>query len=191
MMARSNDKALCFRYLHHEIDYEEEEAYLNQKSREGFELQGFKFNSFYKFKKSQSDNKVYKMDYKERYDEDYVGLTEDAGWTLTATRRGTMGVWYYFCRDADGGTVPALFTDIDSKLSMLRKVQKRIVFNIIMWIIIIIAAVVFLGFLPNDFHSLSFISGFIFGLSLVAIVLLIIANEKTTAKISILKKSRI
>lgn len=172
-----------FRYLHYDTDFMQEESFLDSMGREGYILTGVMLNSLYRFRKTQPCSLVYKMDFRDTHDIDYLQLVLDAGWLLAATRRGRNGICYYFYRTNDNDSVTELFTDNESRLDFFRRTQKRALLSMIILIMVFLIGVTSRFLFNHNSHILGFIAGFATGLSLVFFVISAIIFRKTQIKI--------
>lgn len=180
-----------FRYLYYDTDFEQEELYLSSMGKKGYVLTGFTLNSLYKFRKIQPCSLVYKMDFRDRHDEDYLRLALDAGWLLAATRWDQGGVWYYFYRTISGDIVTELFTDSESKLDFLRETQKRTILSMIIAAVVFILIILSRLLIKQNSHILDFIAGLVTGIITVLFVLSVIMYRRTRTKIKKIEENEL
>ena len=100
----------------------EEEAWLRQMSQKGWHLSSIGLPCSYKFRSGGPRDYVYRLDYQTSPKKDkqgYQQLFRDAGWEYV----GEMSSWQqYFRKEAKEGEAPEIFTDVESKVAMYRKV---------------------------------------------------------------------
>lgn len=185
------DTKTVLRYLYYDTDFELEESYLSSMGKEGYILTGFTLNSFYKFRKVQSCSLVYKLDFRDKHDEDYLQVALDSGWLLATTRRDQGGVWYYFYKTNDVDDVTELYTDTDSRLDFFRRIQKRITLPLIIIIVVLLLTNLSLLLFKINSDTLDFIAGFVTGFFSVGFVLFIIIYRKTWIKIKQIKDKKL
>ncbi len=96
---------------------EKEKAYLEQKSRDGFTLKKIGFGTYY-FEKSDARDVVFQFDFRplHRKDEkEYLSLYEE--WEYV----GRFSSWYYFRKERVEGEEHQIFSNVESKREMLRR----------------------------------------------------------------------
>ena len=93
---------------------DKEENWLRQMALQGWHLRNISPFGRYTFEKGESIDVVYRLDYVQvtKKDEDYFQIFQDAGWDHV----GEMMGWQYWRKEAEGGTLPEIFTDVESKL---------------------------------------------------------------------------
>jgi hypothetical protein len=99
---------------------QKEELWLSEMARQGWFLKSIPV-LFYRFKKGQPGDWVYRIDYRggARVNRpEYLGLFKDAGWEFAASSAGR----YYFRTKRGQGSVPEIFTDKDSRVSLYRRI---------------------------------------------------------------------
>jgi len=106
-------------------NYENEEAWLNEMSEQGFHFQKASMISS-TFIRDSSIRYTYRLDYqtgsqKDGKFQDYVHLYQDAGWEYVSSY-GNM--WHYFRRVWQPGEPPELYTDRDSLVAHYKKIQR-------------------------------------------------------------------
>ena len=113
------------------FQYEEETEFLS-KMRE----QGWKFAALhkgipttYEFDACEPEKYTYQLDFipYQEDQEDYHQLMKDAGWEEIMPWQGIGGQWYYYCRKSETGQ-EKLYTDIDSKIELMKKISKKVLF---------------------------------------------------------------
>lgn len=102
-------------------NYSEEEAWLNQQSRAGWEL--VKKGMFYTFLKSSQQQLVYSIDYrnfKNKADyQEYLNLFQDSGWRHMAGN--IQSGEHYFTPSSEQENVTSIFSDRDSSALRYKK----------------------------------------------------------------------
>ena len=103
-------------------DYEEEEAWLRERHREGWRLARTIVPCFYIFERCAPEDVVYRLDYKNNaQDAEYMQMLRDFGWEYF---NACMG-WLYFRKSASeigANGEDELFSDASSKLEMVRHI---------------------------------------------------------------------
>jgi hypothetical protein len=97
-----------------------EERWLSEMARQGWFLKSIPV-LFYRFKKGQPGDWVYRIDYRGSFKVDrkeYLGLFKDAGWEFAASSAGR----YYFRTKRGQGPMPEIFTDKDSRVALYRRI---------------------------------------------------------------------
>jgi len=97
-----------------------EERWLSERARQGWFLKSIPV-LFYRFKKGQPGDWVYRIDYRgsSKVDrKEYLGLFKDAGWEFAASSTGR----YYFRTKRGQGPMPEIFTDKDSRVALYRRI---------------------------------------------------------------------
>lgn len=110
--------------------YEKEENYLSGMRKKGWKLTGVHMSlpTKYEFEACEPQEYIYQLDYvkKEEDTEDYHQMFQDAGWEEVTGYPGLYdGKWYYFCRKKEDGTKERLYTDSESKLDLVKKLQQH------------------------------------------------------------------
>lgn len=105
------------------INFDKEEQWLNEMSKQGYELTNKSIG--YEFQAAQPENRVIKVDYrtfKNREDfEDYRALFEDSGWSHIAGTKNS-GAQYFKRTDNKGRN--DIFSDTDSKAVRYKRVAQ-------------------------------------------------------------------
>lgn len=99
---------------------QKEELWLSEMARQGWFLKSIPV-LFYRFKKGQLGDWVYRIDYRggAKVDrKEYLGLFKDAGWEFAASSAGR----YYFRTKRGHGPMPEIFTDKDSRVALYRRI---------------------------------------------------------------------
>ena len=92
---------------------EKEESWLSEMALEGWHLKSLGFPGVYIFEAGTPRTDHYRLDFivdRKNY-QSYLQLFKDAGWE----HLGEMGGWQYFRTNAEGNTIPEIYTDSDSK----------------------------------------------------------------------------
>lgn len=94
----------------------QEEAWLEQMSKQGLHLKQAHFMSQYDFVKGQPETYTYRLDFqnslKWKNNDEYLRLFADAGWE----HLGVKGGWQYFRKLVKSGEGTEIFTDPESKI---------------------------------------------------------------------------
>lgn len=104
-------------------DFEKEENFLREQHRQGYELTSFTGLSCYRFKKCEPKDVVYRLDYcgaDVTDKEAYIQMFRDYGWEYLFDRFG----WSYFRKEVVEGEDVEIFSDNQSRLSLVEKVFK-------------------------------------------------------------------
>ena len=112
-------------------DYLEEEEWLAKKHREGMKLVKFSAPGFYTFEECESEDVVYRLDYKNNTEtEDYKQMCRDFGWELVGSSLG----WLYFRKkraDIQEKEDGELFSDDCAKAEMVTNLVKTRIFPLV------------------------------------------------------------
>lgn len=181
-MPKAETKSV-FRYLSYDVDAEEEEQYLAEMGKKGYILYGFTCNVLYKFRRIQPCNLIYRMDVRDRRDNDYLRLVRDAGWKLAAVRRGRGGVYYYFYKTVGDDSVVEIFTDTISKKDLYRRMEKRAAFSIKTIAALSALNIILLYIFKDGPDIYHFIAGVVTGILAVLFVLAVIAYRRAGKQI--------
>ena len=98
-------------------DYDKEEKWLNDMSREGWALVDVGFNRF-TFEKCEPEEYIVRLEMRDA-DNDYISFMESTG----AEYIGRCLRWHYFRRKSELGGFD-LLSDIDSKIQHLNRIHK-------------------------------------------------------------------
>ena len=139
--------------------WQEEQDYLRQRHKEGWEFAGLSFLGLYHFVKSQPADVVYQLDYNPQgrvQKEDYIQLFQDCGWEYL---QDCMGYSYFRKPAALMNGDEEIFCDDDSRLDMMKRVFKGRMLPLLL--------VFFLCIIPNIYlqSSLGTASGYIMAAS--------------------------
>lgn len=103
-------------------DYEEEEIWLREQSRQGMHLLKMIPPCFYTFEISEPEDVIYRLDFKNQVpDSDYKTLFQDFGWEYAGSCVG----WHYFRKPAEAAEQEddgEIFSDNESRLAMVQKI---------------------------------------------------------------------
>jgi len=98
---------------------EEQEAWLRAMARQGLHLVDVNPFCFWTFRRGAPADMVYRLDFSNQQNAEFMHLMQDAGWKLAATSCG----WHYWCIPLVGSRAPEIFTDGSSKA---RKFQRAV-----------------------------------------------------------------
>lgn len=108
-------------------EYEEEEAYLREKHKQGYKLVKVSLPGIYEFVSCTPEDYVYRLDFNPQSKENksaYIQMFQDYGWEYLQD----MNEYSYFRKKADETKEEEnhIFCDNESKLDMLQRIiQKR------------------------------------------------------------------
>jgi len=109
------------------FEYEDEQAFLEEQHRKGWKCTGYTLPGFYSFEKCEPEDVVYRIDFADTKCGDetsYRQLFSDNGWEFLWTVNGFS--IFRKMPGTDGGKEESeIFTDLDSRLGMMKKIQKR------------------------------------------------------------------
>lgn len=107
-------------------EYEQEEEFLREKSRQGYHLVQVRMPGIYYFKKEEPKDTVYRLDFNPQTDSEkgsYIQMYKDYGWEYIQD----LNEYSYFRKDA--GTTSdeelEIFNDNESRLEMIERILKR------------------------------------------------------------------
>lgn len=106
-------------------DFEQEEYFLREQHKRGYRIVKYVPPVFYVFETCEPEDVIYQLDFSDVSEEEktsYLQLFLDNGWEYLFDAVG----WSYFRKpaDADDGDL-SIFSDIQSKIEMLKRVYKR------------------------------------------------------------------
>lgn len=106
-------------------DFEEEEIWLREQAKKGLRFEKMIVPGFYFFEECQPEDVVYRLDFKNgAADAEYTQMFSDFGWEYAGKCMG----WIYFRKPAaemDSEEEEEIFSDYESKITMLEKVIMR------------------------------------------------------------------
>jgi len=99
----------------------EEEAWLEQMSREGLHLKRAQIMAQYDFVPGQPTDYIYRLDFQSSLNnkkkDEYLHLFSDMGWEYL----GEMGSWQYFRKNSQSGEASEIFTDPETKIQKYKR----------------------------------------------------------------------
>ena len=122
------------------FEYEEEEAFLETQHKNGWKVTGYNLPGFYKFEKCEPEEVTYRIDFTNENganNSDYRQMFADNGWEFLWSVNG-FSIFRKAGASASEGN-NEIFTDNESKLQMLQKIQLR---RLLPFITIFLCAVV-------------------------------------------------
>ncbi len=126
-------KKRMFRYFTM-VDFEEEEHFLRQQHQQGYRLTKFIPPGFYFFESCKKEDMIYRLDFSDISISEkpaYLQMFRDYGWEYLFSYFG----WNYFCRPASSTKEnDTIFSDMESKLTLLEKIYHRRLLPIIITI---------------------------------------------------------
>lgn len=104
-------------------DFIEEEQFLMEQHKKGWKFIKFNSLSKYTFEKTEPEEYIYQLDYKEEGDDEdsYIQLFVDCGWEYLMN----TNQFYYFRKKKDGAEDISIFSDVETRLEMCKRVLKR------------------------------------------------------------------
>ncbi|AZN38802.1 DUF2812 domain-containing protein [Paenibacillus albus] len=113
-------------------NYEKDEAWLSEQSRQGLQLKKVGLFS-YTFTRDAAMRYTYALDFQNRLGrgdkyEAYLELYRDAGWEHVSSYGG---MWHYFRREWQPGELPRLYTDRESLVTHFQKIKR--VFTVLLF----------------------------------------------------------
>ena len=112
------------------FEYEDEEAFLEKQHRNGWKCTGYTLPGFYHFEKCEPQEASYRIDFSDEKNCDtssYRQLFSDNGWDFlwavngfSIFRKRESG-----SSESDSKTSNEIFSDMESRISMLKKIQMR------------------------------------------------------------------
>jgi hypothetical protein len=115
---------------------EQEERWLQQMSQAGWHLVSVSLPCSYTFAQGEPREYAYRLDFTSAKRADlpaYYQLFADAGWEHI----GVLGSWQYFRKLAAPDEEPEIFTDVESKIAMYRRVLG---FSALLLIVLVVIA---------------------------------------------------
>ncbi|MFC1985864.1 DUF2812 domain-containing protein [Chloroflexota bacterium] len=113
----------------------QEEAWLRSMSQKGWHLSSIGLPCVYRFRAGEPRDYVYRLDYQtfpKKDKQEYQQLFRDAGWEYI----GEVSSWQqYFRKEAKEGEAPEIFTDVESKVAMYKKVLVYLAFLVVIEIV--------------------------------------------------------
>ncbi|NIK69454.1 DUF2812 domain-containing protein [Paenibacillus sp. BK720] len=148
-----SDKLIKRNRLTMSWNYEKEEQWLNDMSRDGQHFKKASMLSSF-FTKDESVRYTYRLDYQtgQRLGsgkfQEYIDLYRDAGWEYVSSY-GSL--WHYFRREWQPGEEPRLYTDRDSLIHLYKRMQRVMAIMMLVNLVIMLANMVNLrNFLSGD-----------------------------------------
>lgn len=106
-------------------DFLEEQRFLEEQHRQGWKFLKFEGLRKYAFKRCESEEYIYRLDFNENNqdEESYLLIFNDCGWEYIMKYQ----TWYYFRKEKSllNDTDNEIFSDNDSKITMIKKVMWR------------------------------------------------------------------
>ncbi|MCK9862737.1 DUF2812 domain-containing protein [Paenibacillus sp. ATY16] len=148
-----SDKLIKRNRLTMSWDFEKEEKWINEMSRDGLHFKKASMASSF-FAKDESVRYTYRLDYQTGQGlgsskfQEYIDLYRDAGWEYVSSY-GSL--WHYFRREWQPGEEPRLYTDRDSLIQLYKRMQRVMAIMMLVNLIIMLANMVNLrNFLSGD-----------------------------------------
>ena len=136
------------------FEYEEEEAFLEKQHKEGWKVVSYKLPGFYKFEKCEPEDMTYRIDFTNENgskNPEYQQMFADNGWEFLWSVNG-FSIFRKPLAANNADKSNEIFTDNESKLQMLQKIQQR---RLLPLITIFLCAVIpnFIKGIHGDFGS--------------------------------------
>jgi hypothetical protein len=99
----------------------EEEAWLEEMSKQGLHFQKVNHFGAYTFEQGVPVDYAYRLDYQTTIndEEQYFQIFQDLGWQYIYTLNG----WRYFRQEIKDGKIPEIFTDSETKIKKYERVK--------------------------------------------------------------------
>lgn len=157
---------------------QEEEAWLEKMSHEGFHLKQPRSLGRYQFIPGRPSDYVYRLDFqdslKNKSKDDYLQLFTETGWEYL----GEMGGWQYFRKSSQTSEGSEIFTDPDTKIAKYNRYLTYLGFIFPSYLVIFVA---FWGTWPDWMMWLNI------AIILIASAFSIVTSVKITRRIKALK----
>lgn len=142
--------------------YDLEEKYLREMHNQGYKFEKITFISQYNFAKCQPEDVIYKLDFpgefkNEEEKQDYLQLYRDSGWEYI----GDFFDYSYFRKPNDEKSID-IFSDDESKLEMIKKINKARSFPLLIIFLVALLPKA-IDNITNIIKPDSFIEGFLDG----------------------------
>ena len=115
---------------------EKEEAWLAEMAKNGYHLDSIGLPGQYIFHQGEPGNFVYRLDFqglKAKERDSYYQLFADAGWEHV----GDMGGWVYFRHLVNGGEIPEIYSDLESKMGKYHRLMSYLIIFLPIMIIMV------------------------------------------------------
>ena len=127
-------------------EYEQEEEFLREKSRQGYHLVQVRMPGMYYFEKGEPKDTVYRLDFNPQTDSEkdsYIQMYKDYGWEYIQD----LNEYSYFRKDAGTAAEEELeiFNDNGSRLEMVERIFRKKMLP--MTLIFLFCSVIFLNYL--------------------------------------------
>lgn len=163
------------------FQWKEEEKYLREQHKNGWEFISFTFIGFYHFKKCEPADVVYQLDYNPESvtnKDEYLQMFRDCGWEYL---QNAFGYSYFRKPVAEmDGSEEEIFCDDDSRLDMMKRVFKQRMIPLLWIFFLIIIPQIFIQSLFDRTanHILTITFCFLFGFYLALFALFAIQYRK-------------
>ena len=136
------------------FEYEDEEAFLEKQHKNGWKAVSYKLPGFYKFEKCEPEDMTYRIDFTNENgskNPEYRQMFADNGWEFLWSVNG-FSIFRKPLAANNADKSNEIFTDNESKLQMLQKIQQR---RLLPFITIFLCAVIpnFIKGIHGDFGS--------------------------------------
>ena len=162
-------------------DFLEEEKYLEEQHREGWEIQGIEGLNKYLFIRTDPGDFVYQLDLLDDAadEESYIDMCQEYGWEYVLKYNN----WYYFRKPRGGNdTDLSLFSDATSKLKRIGRSARGIIILLILNLILVYYFFVSFGYSMDDIWGKLFSIGIIVNVTLLVQQLIKLKNLRDRIK---------
>lgn len=137
------------------FEYEEEQAFLEKQHKDGWKAVSYKLPGFYKFEKCEPEEVSYRIDFTNENgskNTEYRQMFTDNGWEFLWSVNGFSIFRKPVADSSNTSSNNEIFSDNESKLQMLQKIQQR---RLLPFITIFLCAVIpnFVKGIHGDFGS--------------------------------------
>lgn len=159
---------------------EREEAWLAEMAKAGYHLESIGLPGQYTFQQGEPGNYVYRLDFQGLRAKDrdsYHQLFADAGWEHI----GDMGGWVYFRHKLNGGDIPEIYSDLESKMGKYHRLMGYLIIFLPIMIMVVprVADVEQFGPFGNILGLISAILLLLYSLAIIQIFRRIIQLRKS------------
>jgi hypothetical protein len=115
---------------------QEEEAWLEEMSKQGLHFQKVNRFGVYTFEQGVPVHYAYRLDYQTSVndEEQYLQIFQDLGWKYLNTLNG----WRYFRQEVKEGKIPEIFTDADTKIKKYERIQTLLIAMLPLYTLVVV-----------------------------------------------------
>jgi hypothetical protein len=166
----------------------EEEAWLEELSRQGLRLVKVEVFGQYIFEKEQPQDYAYRLDYQDSLTDEqhYLKIFNDSGWQRVATHGG----WHYFRQAVKEGKTPEIFTDADTKIKKYERIQTLLIAMLPLYTLVVVLHISLPDGEPWGFRWWSQVCGSAFSIPVFGalVIVSVIALYKLNQRIQALRR---